>query len=439
MEKKGGFLNRILGPKKPRREREHPYADEPTGAAEARANPARITLLWFGLSTLLAVGGVWLQGQHGYIRADEVLNPRWDAATNVPLFAGLALLGFGFVRERWAKYFTMVGWVLFAAYWGLTARDLLVTEGQDYANFLFALVGVYFFVYLAYHEWLSHSRGVENVAVRFLNITAFIAAGTYFLIAKIVPFRVALIEVVGAQTRWMLDLFGQGEKKGLSFTIDRADTQGPVTFVYPDTYDTCPDGTAVGSFAGTTWEERAAQCTSGVEGWFANLPYYHPASENLAIVPVSIILACTAIQSIMLFVGLFFGTEASLKKKIYASLVVGGIIYVLNLVRNTGIIWLYGRGHASFWVMHNAIGKGGSLLAMVAIAFAVFRYFPEFFRSLVGVLDLVHRDGPIEGYLKLGRRRPEAALAAATVAVPAAGAVLATGAGGSASETDSEE
>jgi hypothetical protein len=58
--------------------------------------------------------------------------------------------------------------------------------------------------------------------------------------------------------------------------------------------------------------------------------------------------------------------------------------------------------------MHDAIGKGGSLLAMVAIAFAVFRWFPEFLQALFGVLDLVERDGPIERALKIGRRRPPA-------------------------------
>ena len=109
----------------------------------------------------------------------------------------------------------------------------------------------------------------------------------------------------------------------------------------------------------------------------------------------------------MVFVGLFAGTVAPWRRKLKASLLVGGIIYVLNLVRNTGIIWFYGQGHASFWIMHDAIGKGGSLVAMVLIAFGVFRWFPQFFTALVGVLDLIERDGPLERALKLGRRRPE--------------------------------
>lgn len=115
----------------------------------------------------------------------------------------------------------------------------------------------------------------------------------------------------------------------------------------------------------------------------------------------------------MLFVGLFAGTKAHWKKKVQMSLIVGGVIYVLNLVRNTGIIWAFGQGHIGFWIMHNAVGKGGSLIAMIAIAFGVFKWFPEFLHSLVSVLDLPSRDGPIERTLRLGKRRPQAPLTGA--------------------------
>jgi hypothetical protein len=45
---------------------------------------------------------------------------------------------------------------------------------------------------------------------------------------------------------------------------------------------------------------------------------------------------------------------------------------------------------------------------MVGIAFAAFAWFPEFLKELIGVLDLPHRDGPVERALRLGRRRPPA-------------------------------
>lgn len=399
--------------KKEKRQRPHPYAHERSPPEEGRLDDRMVTLFWMGLATITMFAGLSLADRYSTIVGSDPV-PTWEQWTLLPLFSGLALLGFGFNRQAWSKRLTMGGWVLFGFYWALVAQDLFVKENQDYVNFTFALVGVYLFTYVAYHQWLSSVRGVRNDAVHFLNVATFVAAGAYFLIAKITPFRVWLINVVGGHTKSGLDLFGQGDAKGIQFIVDKQDSQGPVTFFYPDTYCDQRRGDLVGEYC----REHDVTSADGqifihtnpdapqnfLESWLQ----YAPAGEDLLIVPVSIILACTAIQSIMLFVGLFAGTVAPLRKKIIASLVVGAIIYILNLVRNVGIIWFYGQGHASFFVMHNVIGKGGSLVAFVAIAFAVFRFFPEFFKSLVGVIDLTDRDGPIERTLRIGRRRPEA-------------------------------
>lgn len=302
----------------------------------------------------------------------------------------------------------MAGWALFGAYWAMTARDLLVREGQDYVNFVFALVGVFLSLWLAYHVWLDKDRGTRDDAVRFLQVSVFVAAGFYFLIDKVQYLREKLIGVVSLQTKWGLDLFGQGGQKGLVFTTQYAENKAPTRFYYPDTVMTCPDGTPVPSgLTNAEFETFSAQCPTGASNAWQEFLFMSPGGEGLAIVPVNIILACTALQSIMLFVGLFAGTRANWRTIVKWSILVGALVYVLNLIRNVGIIWFYGQGHASFWMMHNAIGKGGSLVAILLIALALFKWFPEFFRALVGVLDLVDRDGPLERALRIGRRRPE--------------------------------
>ncbi len=407
----------VLGkPKTERKPRPHPFAHESTSDAESHYTAKQVLAFWGGIATLIAVSSLLLADRFsphsaGWFGGHGASGPSlaWESWTLVPLFAGLTLLGFGFVHQPWAKRLTLVGWVLFGTYWGLTATDLFVKEDSDYVNFVFAVVGVYFFTYLAYHQWLDLARKSDTHALHFLNVTAFIAAGTYFLIAKITFLRVWLIHIVGNHTKWMLDLFGQGSKQNIQFIVDKTDSQGPVTFFYPQYYcDWQYRGDAVGRYC--LENGRLSESTVVANsGFLGNLWTWTPEVGIEYVVPVSIILACTAIQSIMLFVGLFAGTKANFQRKLKASLIVGAIIYVLNLVRNTGIIWFYGQGHASFWMMHNAIGKGGSLLAMVGIAFAVFKWFPEFFHSLVSVLDLPDRDGPIERALKVGRRRPEAA------------------------------
>jgi len=393
-------------PAKPKRVRLHPYAGEASTPEELVRDPRQVAFFWVGLASAIAVLGLlaaWRWSPHipGHDGATW-----WDGVTEVPLFAGLALLGFGFSSAAWAKRVTLAGWMLFGAYWSLVAFDLFYGEQADYVNFLFAIVGTYFFTYLAYHQWLSQVRRVESPTVHFLNISTFIAAGSYFVIDKIEPVRKWLILAVSDHTYGMLNLFGQGAKLGLVYHVDpsgsTSDTSDNLArFWYPKHLGTCP--TPPTDLWGRILHfdpsgQKVQDCVAGAV----------PQSPH-EILPVSIILACTALQSIMLFVGLFLGTPAPWRKRLVAGGVVAVVVYVLNLLRNTGIIWFYGQGQASFWIMHDAIGKGGSLVAMVLIAFAAFAWFPEFLTALIGVLDLPHRDGPLERALRIGRRRPEAA------------------------------
>jgi exosortase/archaeosortase family protein len=399
-----------------KRHRPHPYAAEASPPEEMRLSPGGVLALWLGVAALLVGGGYMLASRHSpYVPGASSPHPDWDLWIDIPLFAGIALLGFAFARGPWARWLTLGGWLCGALYGGLWAQDLFHKESADYVNYAFSLLFGVLFVYLAYHEWLSVLRRVDNAAVRFLGVSFFVGAGAYFLIDKIQAVRLWLIHVVSDHTKWMLDLFGQGDEAGLVFIVDENDSKSPTTFFYPDQvcepYGINDDGTrtAVAEYCAENGLYVPAHDATIPDTFWGELLHFSPNGDHL-ILPVSIVLACTALQSIMVFVGLFSGTTASLRRKLWASGVVAVVVYVLNLVRNTGIIWFYGQGHASFWVMHDFIGKGGSLVAMVAIAFAVFRWFPEFLQALFGVLDLVERDGPIERALKIGRRRPGAPL-----------------------------
>ncbi|MEK6975427.1 MAG: archaeosortase A [Candidatus Thermoplasmatota archaeon] len=406
--------------RKPRRARLHPYRDELSPDAERGLDARRVTLAWAAVALLLVGGGYAFASRYSphVPGASAAVDPAtWNVILQVPLFTGIALLAASFSHGPTARRLTQAGWLVGALYGGLWAQDLFYENAADYVNAAFSVVFGVLFVYLAYHEWLSRMRGVENAAVRFLGISWFVGAGAYFLIDKVQPVRLWLIHVVSGHTKWMLDLFGQGDKAGIVFLVNETDNKSPTTFFYPDQYcdpynPAIPDVSAYCAEHGLNVPSHTPVIG---DSWLQELLFIAPDGD-LYIKPVSIILACTALQSIMVFVGLFAGTVASWQKKVRASLLVGAVIYVLNLVRNTGIIWFYGQGHASFWVMHDAIGKGGSLAAMILIAFGVFRWFPEFFTALTGVLDLVDRDGPIERALKVGKRRPDAT--AATVPTP---------------------
>ncbi len=382
-----------------------------------------VTLLWLGVSTVMAVGGWMLASQYGYVNNQFTAHADWETWNGTFLGASLVLLSVGLwapIKQRHGDWLRFGGWVLFAVFWALTARDLFVREGSDYVNagaaIIFAVFGSNYF---AYHEWLNSVRGVKNFATRFLGVVAVITAGTYFVIAKIAPVRIGLIEMVGHHTNASLRFFGFGGTDRLHFFIDKFDPWGPVLFFYDDKY--CDDRRAdpIGEWCRDNPDAWEGNSAGGHElytepdpatNWFESLMLYDPVAatdpEALQIIPVSIILACTAIQSIMLFVGLFMGTNAPLKQKLAWSAVVGGIIYFLNLLRNTLVIWMYGRGHASFFVIHNVLAKLLTLAALIGIALVAFKRMPAFLEALGAILDMPHRDGPIERTLKLGKRRP---------------------------------
>src|SRR5271157_102530 len=118
---------------------------------------------------------------------------------------------------------------------------------------------------------------------------------------------------------------------------------------------------------------------------------------------VEIILACTAIQSMALFVGVVGCIKAPWDRKFKAFMISVPVIYLLNVVRNTFVISAYGNqwlqiapqmivdwtgqlpSYASFFWAHNVLAEMGSLIALVIISYAVISILPE---SLVYIRDI---------------------------------------------------
>ena len=71
-------------------------------------------------------------------------------------------------------------------------------------------------------------------------------------------------------------------------------------------------------------------------------------------------------------------------------------IYLLNLIRNAGVIYGMEEFGLSFYTMHNVIGKLGSLIALIILAFIAFDILPELYDGVVGLFNLPKRRGPIE-------------------------------------------
>lgn len=363
----------------------------------SRSEVARIYLL--GSALLLGLGitlnyvltdGAWYAPGNTAFSNQYLQNHPYDIFSGALVVVSLVLLGWGFFsRARPRHLVRAAGFVLFGFYWGSQAMRLYAAEAGDFVNALFAMFGVFFFNYFAYHELVSYQRGEDPRALAWLTGTAFITTGVYFVTHKIAFISQWLILRVSEQTEWLLLAFGQ-----------------PVVRCGGD-----PDGSLI--YYPTNPE---LECLSG--GFF----------------PIQIILACTAIQSIMIFAGGILalkpprlgegvsGKASQFEKlkptyasrRLWALLLTVPLIYVLNLFRNVIIIWMSGQeeavlfssNDAAFWFSHNVIGKGGSLVAMIIIAFIVFQILPELYDSIIGLLDLKERRGPLESWFaqKWGRR-----------------------------------
>ncbi|WP_424359901.1 archaeosortase A [Methanocella sp. MCL-LM] len=122
---------------------------------------------------------------------------------------------------------------------------------------------------------------------------------------------------------------------------------------------------------------------------------------------VQIILACTAIQSIAIFIGVVFCMKVEPERMLKAFLVSVPVIYILNLIRDVFVVASFGNQwfqimpetvmqwsgkpaeFTSFFWAHNVLAELGSLIALVVISYAVLSMMPELLDYLRDVLSLL--------------------------------------------------
>ena len=291
-----------------------------------------------------------------------------ETALLVWAFLGLGLMGLGVSwRDPRAHLLRAAGWMVFGLYWPSQASHYF--EVRDPFNAWASLFAPLLTGYIAFHEWRSYRWGEDPVALRWLTGATFVAATTYFVLFQIKPIQEEVIFWTGVESAWMSDLL---------FGTRSVAWQEP--FIGQDGYR----ATHICLDQGYYNDYRSQFCSGVAQAGF---PYY----------AVTIIFACTALQSIMIFVGAIAFTSAPLARKMKAYLWTVPTIYVLNLFRNAGIVYGYRVkgwsmfGIDSFEFMHSYIGKTGALLALVLIALAVFRTLPELHENILDVLDLPKR------------------------------------------------
>ncbi len=233
------------------------------------------------------------------------------------------------------------GWFFFAVHWAL--QPVHYIEINDYVNVVLVLAVLIFCLIIA-HAMLRNYRYYADAESTLLTITTAAALGGlfYYPFAEIEILNTFLISVAAKQVVYILHLFDMPAQ-----LID--------------------------------WNRI-----------------------ELGGHQVRIILACTAIESIAIFIGLIFCVRASAKRTLIAFVASVPVIYLLNLVRNvfvvvaTGYDWFgehtFRIAHHvwvldSFDIAHNYIAKLGSGIALFVIAYVVMQALPE----LLDVIDRMIR------------------------------------------------
>jgi len=108
---------------------------------------------------------------------------------------------------------------------------------------------------------------------------------------------------------------------------------------------------------------------------------------------INFVLACTAIQSIIIFVGAISVLEVDWKKRVRALFISLSLIHILNLFRNAGLIWLQMEYPNWEWMAmsvfefgHSYASRFVSLFAMFLLALVLFEMLPQMHRHVLRLL-----------------------------------------------------
>lgn len=247
-----------------------------------------------------------------------------------------------------------IGWGVFSIHWGQQPPYYL--EIQDYANVLLTIVVALLCLFVAYimireyregpffinnNREVLHSKFSDQDECDSLDITSMLTSASalgslvYFPFANFSSLNTWIISGVTSQVLWVLK--------------------------------------------------------------YLEIPAYMKAWNMITLngYTVEVILACTAIESIALFMGLIGAVRAPLSRLAMAFIVSVPVIYILNLIRDIFVVIAYGEqwfGADSFIIAHNYIAKAGSGIALFIISYLVLQILPELLEMIDGLWIIISQE-----------------------------------------------
>ena len=217
--------------------------------------------------------------------------------------------------------------------------------------------------------WERRVSNVKEVsALRWFRGAVGAAGLPYLLIAHVPVLNVIAIWFVAWQSAALLSFAG-----GADVTLG-------------DTYANPADGPPVewSAWDGNQWflTEEMSEFSFHTELLVNGEPLY-----------INFVLACTAIQSMIIFVGAISVLDIDWRKRVRALFIALSLIHILNIFRNAGLIWLQ-MGYPDWrWINltifefgHAYAARVASLGAMFLLALVLFEMLPQMHRHVLTLL-----------------------------------------------------
>lgn len=285
-------------------------------------------------------------------------------------FSGLLLLAYSFHggTETPARY-SAPAWILIGLYFFLAAPHYV--DIGDWVLVVMTASALPLGIALGWWDLKIERDGLDEPALVWLRGCVFWAAFPYLMTAHMPHLSIAAVYITASQGVLFLHWAGIAD-------LQLGDPQ--VEYA---------DGSVVpySEFSGNQWFHTEAL---GEGGFF--IPLLNADGTPLGI---SIVLACSALQSMIIFVGALVALRGvSWKLRARALLLTLPVIHVLNVFRNAGIIWLKMTypdwrlmGIDIFDFGHSYAAKFGSLFAMFLMAIVLFELLPTLHSHVLRLLE----------------------------------------------------
>ena len=281
---------------------------------------------------------------------------------------GAVALGIGFhLKDRWyAPYSSALGWISVGLFLYLQSSHYV--DIKDPVLVLMTASALPAGIALGVWE-VRNWKDAPEALVWFRGCVVW-AVIPYYVVYSVPWLNMALVYATAWNTEFMLEFTGLGSYQ-----------MGPMMV------DLLEGGEIPASeWKGNRWVMAEPL---GENGFFVPLEH-----SDGTLVSVSFILACSGLQSMIVFVGAIvaLGSVES-SRRIRALFIAIPTIHVLNVFRNTGIVWLTDNytewsflGMEIFEFSHSYAAKFGSLFAMFLMALALFDLLPELHSNIMRIL-----------------------------------------------------